>query len=88
MKYIQNPKILLSLLGLSLLPFFIPLLMSAPPRVPGFVPPDFETSPHEVPVTLPACDENALIIDASTDLGQIDWHAYDVFCVRAGNYTA
>jgi len=63
-------------------------LMSAPPRVPGFVPPNFETSPREVPVTLPACDENALIIDASTDLGQIYWHAYDVFCVRAGNYTA
>ena len=65
---------------------YLPLVLT-PPRVPGFIPPDFETSRYEVQVTLPACDERALLINESTNLGQIDWHANDVFCVRAGNYT-
>jgi hypothetical protein len=65
---------------------YLPLVLS-PPRVPGFVPPDFETSRYEVPITLPKCDQNAFIFNESTNLSEIDWHAYDVFCVRAGNYT-
>jgi hypothetical protein len=65
---------------------FLPLVMS-PPSAPGFVPPDFGTSRYEVTVTLPNCDEKALIIDETTDINEIDWQAYDVFCVQAGNYT-
>ena len=65
----------------------LPLVFFSSFRVPGFVPPNVESSPYLVPVTLPACDEEALIIDDTSDLGQVDWQAYDVFCLLPGDYT-
>ena len=54
--------------------------------IPGFIPPNFEMSQYEVPVTLPPCDENALIINPGMALAQIDWQGHDVFCLLAGDY--
>lgn len=67
---------------------FLPNIVSDTINAPGFVPPDYGIVAHEEKITLPACDENARILNDQTDLNQVNWQANDVFCFQAGDYTS